>query len=107
MLILVGALKFSRDEYEQHLQVNHLAPFHYSFHLLLIRVSQSRIISVNWLNSVASTIDPSSIKNDIPYIYAELVFGIDDDKTIYALDDGKLLIKRDGFIFYVLCVSIF
>ena len=59
MLILVGAQKFSEDGYEQHLQVNHLAPALLSLLLLpsLIRASQSRIISVN---SVVSTIDPQS-----------------------------------------------
>ncbi|KAG2324059.1 hypothetical protein Bca52824_006787 [Brassica carinata] len=30
-------------------------------------------------------------------IYREMIFDIDEDKPIYALDDGNLLIKRDGF----------
>ncbi|KAL0710315.1 hypothetical protein Bca4012_017293 [Brassica carinata] len=49
MFCMGGAQKFSKDGYEQHLQVNHLAPALLSLLVLpsLIRASQSRIINVN------------------------------------------------------------
>lgn len=59
-LIWVEAQKFSEDGYEQHMQVNHLAPALLSVLLLpsLIRGSPSRIINVN---SVVSFMITSNI----------------------------------------------
>lgn len=64
MLIFAGAQNFSEDGYEQHMQVNHLAPALLSLLLLpsLIRASRSRIINVN---SVLSFINIIKSKNSL------------------------------------------
>ena len=63
-----GAQKFSEDGYEQHMQVNHLAPALLSLLLLpsLIRASRSRIINVN---SVVSFINIIKSKKFNDYLY--------------------------------------
>ena len=57
-LLSLEPQKFSKDGYEEHLQVNHLAPALLSILLLpsLIRGSPSRIINVNSVVSFVGTI---------------------------------------------------
>lgn len=64
-LICAEAQKFSEDGYEQHMQVNHLAPALLSVLLLpsLIRGSPSRIINVN--SVVSSMITDSAISKSV------------------------------------------
>ena len=62
-LICAEAQKFSEDGYEQHMQVNHLAPSLLSVLLLpsLIRGSPSRVINVNSVVSVSLTLQAPSM----------------------------------------------
>lgn len=55
--------KFSKDNYEQHMQVNHLAPALLSILLLpsLIRGSPSRIINVNSVMHFVGFVDPEDM----------------------------------------------
>ncbi|CAA7051619.1 unnamed protein product [Microthlaspi erraticum] len=63
MFAMGGAQRFSKDGYEQHLQVNHLAPALLSLLLLpsLIRASQSRIINVNSVIHYLGFVDPNDL----------------------------------------------
>ncbi|CAH2070157.1 unnamed protein product [Thlaspi arvense] len=63
MFSMGGAQKFSKDGYEEHLQVNHLAPALLSLLLLpsLIRASRSRIINVNSVIHYVGFVDPSDL----------------------------------------------
>ncbi|KAL1206693.1 Dehydrogenase/reductase SDR family member FEY [Cardamine amara subsp. amara] len=63
MFAMGGAQKFSKDGYEQHMQVNHLAPALLSLLLLpsLIRASQSRIINVNSVMHYVGFVDPNDM----------------------------------------------
>ncbi|KAL0785270.1 hypothetical protein Bca101_001516 [Brassica carinata] len=72
MFSMGGAQKFSEDGYEQHLQVNHLAPALLSLLLLpsLIRASQSRIISVNSVIHYVGFVDP----NDLNFVSGKRKF---------------------------------
>lgn len=56
MLFSTEPQKFSKDGYEEHMQVNHLAPAMLSILLLpsLIRGSPSRIVNVNSTVSVSN-----------------------------------------------------
>ncbi|KAI7751305.1 hypothetical protein M8C21_002865 [Ambrosia artemisiifolia] len=55
--------KFSKDEYEEHMQVNHLAPALLSVLLLpsLIRGSPSRIVNVNSIMHQVGFVDPEDM----------------------------------------------
>ncbi|CAL9243326.1 unnamed protein product, partial [Arabidopsis halleri] len=69
MFAMGGAQKFSEDGYEQHMQVNHLAPALFDFHTLLsllllpslIRASRSRIINVNSVMHYVGFVDPNDM----------------------------------------------
>ncbi|VVB15773.1 unnamed protein product [Arabis nemorensis] len=63
MFSMGGAQKFSKDGYEEHLQVNHLAPSLLSLLLLpsLIRASGSRIINVNSVMHYVGFVDPDDM----------------------------------------------
>ncbi|WZY81389.1 hypothetical protein YC2023_027773 [Brassica napus] len=88
MLILVGAQKFSEDGYEQHLQVNHLAPALLSLLLLpsLIRASQSRITSVNSVIHYVGFVDP----NDLNFLSGKRKFS-----SLEGYSSSKLAQTRD------------
>ncbi|KAL0843905.1 hypothetical protein Bca101_017151 [Brassica carinata] len=72
MFCMGGAQKFSKDGYEQHLQVNHLAPALLSLLVLpsLIRASQSRIINVNSVAHYVGFVDP----NDLNFVSGKRKF---------------------------------
>lgn len=57
LLVFIEPQKFSKDGYEEHMQVNHLAPALLSILLLpsLIRGSPSRIVNVNSVVSPKKT----------------------------------------------------
>uniref|UniRef100_A0A0D3B3R4 3-oxoacyl-[acyl-carrier-protein] reductase n=1 Tax=Brassica oleracea var. oleracea TaxID=109376 RepID=A0A0D3B3R4_BRAOL len=88
MFSMGGAQKFSEDGYEQHLQVNHLAPALLSLLLLpsLIRASQSRIISVNSVIHYVGFVDP----NDLNFVSGKRKFS-----SLEGYSSSKLAQTRD------------
>lgn len=91
-LICAEAQKFSEDGYEQHMQVNHLAPSLLSVLLLpsLIRGSPSRIINVNSVVSCSLTLQAPSMCSLVSMLFGMSKCWRLSDFYIYISWLGKL-----------------